>query len=104
MLTVLIQQVCKAHDVSWQSEDQQMMDAFNDAVVLSSDTGIIIGCNQPALQLFKYTKNTFIGKPLTVLMPSDVGAKHDAYLNNYFATGIKRLIGKPRYVEYSKQA
>lgn len=49
------QTVCRTNDVSWSSDDQHMLDAFNDAVIITSDVGTITGVNTKAIDLFGFT-------------------------------------------------
>eukprot|EP01114_Cavostelium_apophysatum_P015408 TRINITY_DN4185_c0_g1_i1.p1 TRINITY_DN4185_c0_g1~~TRINITY_DN4185_c0_g1_i1.p1 ORF type:complete len:665 (-),score=153.12 TRINITY_DN4185_c0_g1_i1:35-2029(-) len=94
-----IMEYAKSHEVDWkESEDQQVMNAFNDPVVISTDKGIILGANDPFLTLFGYHKNDVIGKNVKILMDKNIAGHHDRYMSDYFKTGQKRLIGKAREV------
>jgi len=80
--------------VDWGTD--HVLEAFNDAVIQSSERGIITGVNETALKLFGYKKSDLIGKPLTIIMPPEYKQVHDTYLQKYLESGTKNLIGKPR--------
>eukprot|EP01117_Protostelium_nocturnum_P012594 TRINITY_DN4634_c0_g4_i1.p1 TRINITY_DN4634_c0_g4~~TRINITY_DN4634_c0_g4_i1.p1 ORF type:complete len:199 (+),score=46.85 TRINITY_DN4634_c0_g4_i1:92-688(+) len=88
--------ICKSHEMDFISEDQNLLDAFNDAVIITSETGTITGANDNALELFGYTKGEFVGQPVTILMRNDLAKQHPQLMSRYLDSGIKRLIGKPR--------
>ncbi|PRP88104.1 hypothetical protein PROFUN_04195 [Planoprotostelium fungivorum] len=88
--------VCRTNEVSWESEDQRMLDAFNNAVVITSEEGTITGVNNRALEMFGYTRNEMMGHPVTIIMPTRFHAVHGNYMSSYMKTKDKRLIGKPR--------
>ena len=85
---------CSNMEVEWRQDE--MLEAFNDAVIMSSDVGCVIGVNESALALFGYTRSELMGRSVKILMPEPIARNHDKYMANYFHTHEKRLIGKPR--------
>jgi len=81
-------------ELDWGTD--QMLEAFNDGVVISSRKGIIIDVNDVLLKIFAYSRTDLIGKPVTVLMPMEYQSVHGNYMLAYERTGNKRLIGQPR--------
>eukprot|EP01102_Stenamoeba_stenopodia_P002365 TRINITY_DN12181_c0_g1_i3.p1 TRINITY_DN12181_c0_g1~~TRINITY_DN12181_c0_g1_i3.p1 ORF type:complete len:638 (+),score=216.15 TRINITY_DN12181_c0_g1_i3:278-2191(+) len=72
------------------------MKAMTDAAILADSDGIILTINQPAIELFGYTREEVAGKDIKMLMPKDYADKHDSYMIRFKTTNEKRLIGKPR--------
>jgi PAS domain S-box-containing protein len=85
---------CSKAEVEWKQDE--MLEAFNDAVIMSSDVGVILGVNESALSLFGYTRSELVGKSVKIFMPESIAKQHDRFMSNYLQTNEKRLIGKPR--------
>lgn len=75
---------------------ENTLKAINDAALLTDDAGIIVSINQPATELFGWTKEELAGKDIKIIMTKDYADKHDEYMSRYKLTSEKRLIGKPR--------
>jgi len=88
---------CSDVDVEWKQDD--MLEAFNDAVVMASEEGCIVGVNDAALNLFGYTRMELMGKKLQILMPEQIAKHHDHYIHNYLKTNEERLMRQPRKLE-----
>ncbi|KAJ3317004.1 hypothetical protein HDV06_002211 [Boothiomyces sp. JEL0866] len=73
-----------------------MLDTFTDGVISIDNCGFIKRFNYAAEQMFGYTANEIFGNNMNIkaLMPKEHAAKHDAYLYNYFTTGVKKVLGK----------
>ena len=69
-----------------------------DAIVLIDARGHIEAFNPAAEGLFGYSVAEVTGQNVTVLMPSPYREEHDAYLERYLTTGVKRIIGIGRSV------
>lgn len=70
-----------------------------DGIITIDDRGLIENINPAALELFGYaTRETLLGKNVSVLMPEPDKHKHDSYLANYENTGKKKIIGIGREV------
>ncbi len=65
-----------------------------DAMVSANGRGDIIYVNSAAQQVFGYSAEEVLGKPLTVLMPERMHDAHRRGLERFVSTGEARVIGK----------
>jgi PAS domain S-box-containing protein len=70
-----------------------------DGIATINEKGIIQSANSSLENIFGYAPGSLIGKNISILMPTPHKELHDAYLENYLATGIKNIIGSIREVE-----
>lgn len=77
---------------------QPILDTAVDGIIIIDAAGTIQLFNRAAEQMFGYTAIEVIGRNVKVLMPAPFDKEHDCYLENYFATGVKRIIGIGREV------
>ncbi len=70
-----------------------------DAIITIDMHGAVQTFNRAAERVFGYSRDTVIGRNVSMLMPSPHRENHDGYLANYNRTGEKRIIGKGREVE-----
>jgi PAS domain S-box-containing protein len=75
-----------------------ILDASFHALFVITEERIIQMVNQKSCDVFGWTKEEFIGQNINMIMTGDVAANHDQYVENYLATGIKKMIGKQREV------
>ncbi len=54
--------------------------------------------NRACERLFGYTAADALGRNVKMLMPPEIAAEHDAYLDNYERTGVRKIIGISREV------
>eukprot|EP01102_Stenamoeba_stenopodia_P022816 TRINITY_DN964_c0_g1_i2.p1 TRINITY_DN964_c0_g1~~TRINITY_DN964_c0_g1_i2.p1 ORF type:complete len:620 (-),score=149.75 TRINITY_DN964_c0_g1_i2:58-1917(-) len=85
---------CMNSELEWKVDS--VLEAMNDAMVISNNTGTIIGVNEAALRMFGYSRGEMMGQNVSVLMPSEIASVHDTYIQRFNETNEKRLIGKPR--------
>ncbi|NOX27114.1 MAG: PAS domain S-box protein [Gammaproteobacteria bacterium] len=99
--------VATIHDITerektYQSLKEKRLSAIlNNAIesIISIDCNAIIEDINPAtVRIFGYEKAELIGKNIKLLIPSPWHHKHDEYIKNYLATGIKKIIGIGREV------
>jgi two-component system sensor kinase FixL len=69
-----------------------------DAMIVIDESGIIRSFSSAAERLFGHKPQDVIGENIRMLMPSPYRENHDGYLNRYFTTGEKRIIGIGRVV------
>jgi two-component system sensor kinase FixL len=69
-----------------------------DAMIVISEAGVIQSFSSAAERLFGYSAAEVIGSNVRRLMPNPYRAQHDGYLERYFRTGEKRIIGIGRVV------
>ncbi len=49
--------------------------------------GIIEGANAVALSMFGYNKRDMVGKNISLIVPTPMNARHDAYLKSFLDSG-----------------
>lgn len=85
------------------SEDSQilnaLLDATVDAIIISNETGDILRANKAASTLFGHSQDQLLGSHINTLMPQDMRAPHQRYVERYLASGEARVVGKGREVE-----
>jgi two-component system CheB/CheR fusion protein len=76
-----------------------LLQVIPDGYVLSDESGRILEVNPAMEKLLGYAQDEMVGKNVTLLMPDEAAAQHDAYIARYLAEGDPRIIGKCRHVE-----
>jgi PAS domain S-box-containing protein len=69
-----------------------------DGIITIDENGIIETVNPAAQRQFGYAAEEMMGKNVKFLMPSPDQERHDGYLQSYFKTGVKKIIGIGREV------
>lgn len=70
-----------------------VLHSLNEAIVIIDETGMIKFFNRSAESIFGYLAHDILGENIKVIMPGDIAAKHDDYLNTYIKTGVARIMG-----------
>jgi PAS domain S-box-containing protein len=68
-----------------------VIEAANDAVVITDESGAIQLANPATMKVFGYDPAELIGKPLTVLMPEFMRKLHENGFRRYLATGQRHI-------------
>ena len=77
---------------------QSILDTVPDASVVIETDGTMTFFNQAAVRQFGYQPYEVLGRNVSMLMPAPYRDRHDSYLERYFSTGEKRIIGTDRVV------
>jgi two-component system, LuxR family, sensor kinase FixL len=77
---------------------RSVLETVPDAMIFIDSRGIMGSFSTTAERLFGYAAAEIIGQNVSILMPSPYREQHDGYLARYFATGIRRIIGRGRVV------
>ncbi len=75
-----------------------LLDAAIDGMVTIDNKGVITGFNPAAEKMFAYAKVEVIGQNVSCLMSELYADHHDQYIQNYYQTGVKKIIGIGRQV------
>ncbi|KAI9206592.1 adenylate and guanylate cyclase catalytic domain-containing protein [Polychytrium aggregatum] len=67
-----------------------------DGIININPKGKVSRFNRAAENMFGYKSDEVLGRNIKMLMPPEIADQHDGYLNNYFTTGIARIIGSGR--------
>jgi two-component system sensor kinase FixL len=77
---------------------RSVLETVPDAMIVIDSKGIMRSFSTTAERLFGYAAAEIIGRNVCTLMPSPYREQHDTYLSRYFATGVRRIIGRGRVV------
>ena len=75
-----------------------ILNTVPDAMILIDDKGIMRAFSPAAERLFGWTAEEAVGRNVSVLMPEPHRQAHDGYLERYYRTGERRIIGMGRVV------
>ncbi len=77
---------------------RSILDTVPDAMIIIDERGDMVSFSKAAEKLFGYTAAEAVGRNVSVLMPEPYRGAHDGYLERYYRTGEKRIIGIGRVV------
>lgn len=75
-----------------------ILDTVPDAMVLIDEAGRVRSFSSTAVRLFGWTPEEIFGQNVNRLMPEPYRSAHDGYLQRYYGTGERRIIGLGRVV------
>jgi PAS domain S-box-containing protein len=78
---------------------QAILESAVAAILAIDGRGRIKSVNPAAERMFGYTAAEMFGQNVSMLMPEPYRTQHDGYMERYFRTGEKRIIGIGREVE-----
>lgn len=77
---------------------RSILETVPDAMIVIDEAGLIRDFSQAAERLFGWTADEVAGKNVSMLMPSPYREAHDSYLQCYYRTGERKIIGVGRVV------
>ncbi len=77
---------------------RSILETVPDAMVVIDEAGLIRDFSHAAERLFGWKAEEVAGQNVSMLMPSPYREEHDGYLERYYRTGERRIIGVGRVV------
>jgi two-component system sensor kinase FixL len=77
---------------------QSILDTVPDGMIVIDQAGLIRSFSPTAERLFGWRAREVLGRNVSMLMPSPHRELHDSYLQRYYRTGERRIIGLGRVV------
>lgn len=77
---------------------RSILETVPDAMIVIDEEGRMRDFSQAAERLFGWTPSEVAGKNVSMLMPEPYRSAHDGYLQRYYQTGERRIIGIGRVV------
>jgi len=81
-----------------ESKINDIIQAAVDGIITIDTRGIMEMVNPSAAKLFGYEAEEILGRSISILMPEPDKSHHHSYIENYQATGHKKIIGIGREV------
>ena len=72
---------------------RRLLESAPDGIIVVDREGRIVIVNQKAEQLFDYSRDELLGKPIEVLIPDRLEALHEEHRASFFATPEARPVG-----------
>lgn len=77
---------------------RSLIETVPDAIVVIDEAGLIRDFSPAAERMFGWDASEVHGRNVSLLMPDPYRSGHDDYLQRYYRTGERRIIGKGRVV------
>ena len=81
-------------DARWAS----VLNTAVDGIIVIDDHAKIMIFNRACERMFGFSADEVVGRNVSILMPPEHSADHDAYVENYMRTGHRKIIGIGREV------
>ena len=72
---------------------RSILETVPDAMIVIDEAGRIISFSAAAERMFGYREEEILGENVSILMPSPDRERHDAYMQRYYSSGERRIIG-----------
>ncbi|WP_052713196.1 PAS domain S-box protein [Pseudoalteromonas rubra] len=93
------EQMRKEHSlIENQAMTRAIIDTAADAIIVINTRGEVQEFSPAAVEMFGYEPAEVLGNNLKMLMPEPDRSQHDQYMQDYFATGVKKVIDNKREV------
>jgi len=93
----MLRKFCSRSQINWRTTE--VLEAFRDAVIVTSNCGKILEINTAAVTLFGRPRNDVVGEPVELLIPSDSQEPKPGVLRN---KGLKSLLGTTTTVKCNR--
>lgn len=77
---------------------RSILETIPEAMIVIDETGLMRSFSHAAERLFGWRSEEVIGRNVDMLMPQPYREQHDGYLERYYRTGERRIIGIGRVV------
>lgn len=77
---------------------KSILDTVPDAMIVIDERGLMRSFSSAAHRLFGWTPDEAVGRNVSLLMPEPYRVAHDGYMERYYRTGERRIIGMGRIV------
>lgn len=84
-------------------QQKQVLDQCIDAVVSIDDSNNVTYFNRAAEKLWGYTQTEVIGRNVKMLVPKEIQANHDNYVNANRRTGQDKIVGTSRDIQLERK-
>lgn len=93
----------RAQLVGQEAQLRSILDTVPEAMIVIDEMGLIRSFNRAAERTFGYNAEEVLGQNVALLMPTPHRDQHDTYIERYFRTGERRIIGIGRVVAGQKK-
>lgn len=83
--------------------DQISKDLTVVPIITINTAGLIVQFSRAAEETFLWLRNEVIGQNVRILMPDNIAAEHNSYLQRYLKTGVKTMIGASRTIRAKRK-
>lgn len=73
-----------------------VFDSTPDAIILADHNGVILAANRTVERVFGYQPEAIIGESVGILMPTEISAQHQNFIERYCYQGQSTIIGPER--------